>query len=106
MRLSVILTILLLSTPVVAGAQNASENDSSGILSSIPDIEISSAEEYNNSTGQNTRSQSNLNWIVILGLIFLGVIIYSFNIDPKWVIIFLGLAGVLYLVSYLGLIQF
>lgn len=86
--------------PLMAGAQNASEQDS-GILSSIPDIQIDSV---NNSTGQASSSQSTLSWIIILGLTFLGVVLYSFDIDPKWIILLIGAAALIFLLSRLNLI--
>lgn len=99
-----ILTVILL-LPGLAGAQNSSEQDSSGILSSLPDVQITSADTYNNSTGQASSDQSTLNWIIILGIVFLGVVLYSFDIDPKWIILSLGVVGLVYLLSYFGIIQ-
>lgn len=96
--------VILLLIPSVAGAQNVSEKDSSGFLSSIPDIEIDSAENYNNSTGQSNEAQSNLSWIIVLSLIFIGVVMYSFEIDPKWIVILIGLAALFFSLSWLGLL--
>ena len=103
MRTKIFLTFILLFLPMLAGAQNASEQDN-GILSSLPEIEIDSTENYNNSTGQNTSSQTNLSWIIILGLVFLGVILYSFDIDPKWIITLIAVIAVIYALISLDLL--
>lgn len=95
MRTKIFLVVVFLFLPMLVGAQNASEQDN-GILSSLPDIEIDSTENYNNSTGQSTSSQTSLSWIIILALVFLGVILYSFDIDPKWIIILITLIGAVY----------
>lgn len=104
MNAKIFLTILLLINTAATGAQNASAQESSGILSSLPDIQINSAENYNASVNQSSESQPNLSWIIVLGLIFMGVILYSFNIDPKWVILLIGVTALVFLLSRLGLI--
>lgn len=105
MKTKIFLVTVLLLMSGLAQAQNASEEESSGLLSSLPDIQITSADTYNNSTGQTSSGQSILSWIIILGIVFLGVVMYSFNIDPKWIVLSLGVVGIVYLLSYFGIIQ-
>lgn len=105
MKTKIFLVTVLLLMSGLAQAQNASEEESSGLLSSFPDIQITSADTYNNSIGQTSSGQSILSWIIILGIVFLGVVMYSFNIDPKWIVLSLGVVGIVYLLSYFGIIQ-
>jgi hypothetical protein len=104
MKTKIFVLIFFLITPALVGAQNASEQDS-GILSSIPDVQIDSAETYNNSTGKNTTTQSTLNWIIILALAFLGVILYSFSFDPKWVVILVAIIGLILMLFRLNFLS-
>lgn len=98
-----VLILILLVLPSVIAAENTSDQDS-GILSSLPDVEIDSADSYTNSTGDASNSQSRLNWIIILGLTFLGVVMYSFEIDPKWIVLLIGITGLIALLLNLGLL--
>ncbi len=103
MKTKIFLIAFLLLMSGLAQAQNASEQDS-GILSSIPDVQINSVDNHNNSTGQASSSQSTLSWIIILGLVFLGVVLYSFNLNPKWVILLIGAAALIFFLTRLDLI--
>lgn len=105
MKFEIFLLILVLCLPSFVAAENSTGQEETGILSSLPDIEITSAETYNNSTGQSTQSQSRLNWIIILGIVLLAIVIYSFDIDPKWVILAIGVTAFVYLLVYLGIVQ-
>jgi|GEM_PF-1003490 hypothetical protein len=105
MKTEILFIAILLVMPVVVGAQENSSQDS-GILSSLPDIQINSVDDYNNSTGQASSGQSTLSWIIVLVLVFLGVVIYSFDIDPKWVVILIGVTAVVFSVARLGLMPF
>lgn len=98
----ILITLLVIS--LSSGAENASEQESSGIISSLPDIQIDSVENYNNSTGEATNSQSMLSWIIVLLLVFLGVILYSFDIDPKWVVLLIGILALLFFLTRFDLI--
>lgn len=104
MKTEILLAAVLLTVSSAAAAQNSSQQDSQGILSSIPDIEISPADSYNNSTGQNSVAPSRESWIIIMGLVFLGVLMYSFEIDPKWIVMLVGLTGLVFLLHQLGII--
>lgn len=104
MKAKILLVTVLLVAPMVSGAQNNTSDQDSGILSSLPDIQIDSAEDYNNSTGEANSSQSTLSWIIILVLVFLGVVLYSFDIDPKWVVLLIGAAALVFFLTRLGLI--
>jgi hypothetical protein len=103
MKTEIFLAALLLTLPLAIGAQNSSTEES-GILSSIPDIEINSASDNLTPTGQNTESLSRLSWMVILVIAFLAVLLYSYDIDPKWIIAPIGVAGIIFLVSKTGLL--
>jgi len=105
MKTEILFIAILLVMPVVVGAQENSSQDP-GILSSLPDIQINSVDDYNNSTGQASSGQSTLSWIIVLVLVFLGVVIYSFDIDPKWVVILIGVTAVVFSVARLGLMPF
>lgn len=104
MRTKIFLLTLLLVIPSVAGAQNASAQEDSGILSFLPDVQIDSVDKYNNQTVESTDSQSTLSWIIILILIFLGIVLYSFDIDPKWVVLLIGAAALVFFLTRLGLL--
>jgi len=104
-RQTAVILLILLTISSVSGAQNTSEQESSGVLSSLPDIQIDSAETYNNSAGEANKDRPTLSWIIILGIAFLGVVLYSFDIDPKWIMFTLGMIGIVYLLSYFGVIQ-
>jgi len=69
MKTEILFIAILLVMPVVVGAQENSSQDS-GILSSLPDIQINSVDDYNNSTGQASSGQSTLSWIIVLVLVF------------------------------------
>lgn len=105
MKTKIFLITFLLVIPAVSGAQNDTSEQDSGILSSLPDVQITSADTYSNSTGEASGGQSTLNWIIVLGIAFLGVMLYSFDIDPKWIVLALGMIGAVYLLSYFGVIQ-
>jgi len=103
MKPKIFLITLLLVMPVVAEAQNDTSEQDSGVLSSLPDIQINSADSYNNSTRQASGGQSTLSWIIILVLVFLGVVLYSFKIDPKWVVLLIGAAALIFFLNRVGL---
>lgn len=99
-----VLILILLVLPSAIAAENTSASNS-GILSSLPEIKIDSADSYTNSTGDTSNSQSRLNWIIILGLTFLGVVMYSFEIDPKWIVLLIGVTGLIALLLNLGVLS-
>lgn len=104
MKPKIFLITILLVIPAVSGAQNDTSDQDSGILPSLPDIQMDSVENYNNSTGEASNSQSMLSWIIVLVLVFLGVVLYSFDIDPKWVVLLIGAAALVFFLTRLGLI--
>lgn len=107
MKLETLLVLVILTTSGVTGAQNnTSSQESSGILSSLPDIQINSIDRHNTSTGQANSNQSTLSWIIILGLVFLGVVLYSFDIDPKWIVLLIGVATLVFFLTRSGLMSF
>jgi len=105
MKIEIFLAIIILVVPIAAGAQD-NTSEESGLLSSLPDIQINSVDEYNNSTGQASSGQSTLSWLIILTLVFLGVVIYSFDFDPKWMVLLIGFIAVAFGVARVGLLPF
>lgn len=103
MKTGIFLAALLLTLPLALGAQNTSTEES-GILSSIPDVEINSASSDVTPTGQNAESLSKLSWMVILVIAFLAILLYSYDIDPKWMVASIGIIGVIFLLSKAGVL--
>jgi membrane protein YdbS with pleckstrin-like domain len=85
--------------------QPAKGNNNLSYNITVPE-ESNLVDDYNNSTGQASSGQSTLSWIIVLVLVFLGVVIYSFDIDPKWVVILIGVTAVVFSVARLGLMPF
>lgn len=67
----------------------------------IQDVEISDpGDDQNSGLGE---TGSNTTWIILFVLVVLGVLLYSFDIDPVWIMSFLGVAGLAVLVLTTGL---
>ncbi|MFB6145136.1 MAG: hypothetical protein ABEJ99_01375 [Candidatus Nanohaloarchaea archaeon] len=58
-------------------------------------IKNTGAATNNNTGGGNGGSKSALpTWLVVMVLVLLGVIMYSFDIDPVWIILIVGIAAI------------
>lgn len=89
------LLLLLLSFNAVAQEDQAEPDESSGIFSSLPEVEINSVDRNVNSTGEASNGQTSFFWIIFLGLMLVGVVIYSFEVDPVWVVGFVIVSAVI-----------
>ncbi len=94
--------LILLSFTSVAQEDNTVEEDE-GVLSILPEVEVNSA-DTTNTTGEASNSQTSLFWIIFLGLTLIGVIIYSFEIDPIWMVAFIVISGLILLQLRIGVL--
>ncbi|MFB6100199.1 MAG: hypothetical protein ABEK16_02900 [Candidatus Nanohalobium sp.] len=64
----------------------------------LPDrIQVRDANDSNNQTGggsQTSEKEPLPLWLVVLALVILGVLMYSFEIDPVWILAIVGFLGI------------
>lgn len=95
----IVIVLVFLSSSGTA-AQNSSNNSS--ILSEIPEIEIQDKGEK----GQANGEQSDIFWMLFFGIILAGVTVYSFDINPFYMVLLLMVSMVLFALFRAGIISF
>lgn len=97
MKKQVLIAALILFSSIAAASQHS---NSSGFLSSLPDIKIEdSDQDPEDSPGVS------FYWIIILGIITAIIAIYSFDIDPLKIIAGIGILLIIHLAIVTGLLQ-
>jgi len=88
---------IFLSLTSVAQESGSTVGEDSGAFSFFPEVEINSVDRPTNTTGEASSGQTSFFWIIFLGLTFIGVVIYSFEIDPVWMVGFIAVSGIVLL---------
>lgn len=98
--------LLILGTNIAAAQANQSnKNGSNSSLQIVmPDIQVNSVERFNNSVSWHNGDDKKTSWIIIIFIVFSGILIYSFDFEPLWIVLILALSVIVYGIRYLGII--
>ena len=102
--LPVLVSLMLLVSPVLGQENETEENGEDGFVDSVVgvvtgfpgNVNVISSEETVEDPSEQEPLGGTMFWVVLLLLILLGIVIYSFDIDPLHV---LGVVALLLLVS-------
>lgn len=99
-RAALLISLILFFSFTVSAANDSSSY--SGFLSNIPDIHI---EDSQNGQFSEGGPSFNFYWIIVLGIVTALIVIYSFEIDPIYIVAAVGVSMAIYLLFRLGLVS-